>query len=131
MKTFKALLLVASLFVLPAFAETQFEQMMISINKLESDRCEAHLTEKVIELKLFLNSHLQSGEDHVSSTLISYVDYTAIAEDAPYYGVAVVELEYSSPAMRKAFVERISKDNRYQIYANGPITRRTVADPFP
>jgi hypothetical protein len=126
MKTIKYLLLVALLTILPAQAESVHEQLMISINKLEGDACETALTNQLVELRLFLNFRSQNGEEFFDSVLVNYVDYTQIAADAPYYGVAMVELEFTSADMRQAFVDRISKDFRYLIYSNAPIERRTA-----
>lgn len=125
MKTIKYLLLVVMFTILPAQADSLHEQLIISINKLDGNGCESALTDKLVELKLFLTSRAQDGEDFFNSVLINYVDYTQVAEDAPYYGVAMVELEFTSPKMRKAFVDRISKDLRYLIYSNAPIEQRS------
>lgn len=122
----KFLILAVCFSIVPAYADPFHEQLMISINKLDGDGCEAALTEKLVELKLFLNFQVQEGGEHYASSLLNYIDYTTIADHAPYYGVAIVELEYSSSAMRHAFVDRISKDGRYLIYANGPIDRPTA-----
>jgi hypothetical protein len=62
--------------------------------------------------------HTTAGTCYAEETVTEYIDYTEFDDEAPYYGVAFVDLTYSCVENARAYAQRVEADNRYQIYSN-------------
>jgi hypothetical protein len=94
------------------------EMLMISIDKKAGDLCEKALSGKLQEYRDFLIYRDPTmGNEYVNADLIQYIDYGA-APDAPYYGVAIIELEYTSPTKKEFYIDRLNQSGRYTLYSN-------------
>lgn len=116
-KTIAAVLLVGFLNH-SAFASTK-QQLVISINKKPQVSCQLLLDNDLTELKNFLMfSDPTMGTEYVQAKIVQYIDFCKFAPDVPYYGIAIVELEFTSEGKKASYIDRITQSGDYTFYEN-------------
>jgi hypothetical protein len=102
-----------------AFADSQ--TVMISVNK-SVPLVEAEAMAEKLEYR-----DPNMSMCYVQSHVEQYIPYPSCNNDAtcPYWGVALVKLDWNCDLPLKSWIERIQSNNNYTIYSNGPI------GPFP
>lgn len=120
MKTF---LWIASVLALSISTVAQAEQaeFIVSINKT----VKPSQIEQAVEALNHIDPSM--GTCYVNSQVSEYIKYDSCTydESCPYWGVAIVQAEWSCDSAVKEWLARIGSNRNYTIYANGPV------DPMP
>ncbi|NJL25688.1 MAG: hypothetical protein HC902_11285 [Calothrix sp. SM1_5_4] len=96
------------------------ETLLVSIDKDKLVSCEGELlVPNIAELMEFL-AYMDPtmGNEYVQAQIIGYVDFSTTEIEVPYYGVALVEIEYTSEINRAFYIQRILDSGYFTIYSN-------------
>lgn len=110
MKLFTLILM--TLLLTGVFALAGKSQIMVSIDK-------AHVAPEQIQdaIQALEKTATSTGLCFVQTRLDTYVDYY-FAPTAPYYGVAILKMEWQCDDVAEKYLKEVNTDDRYTVYSN-------------
>ena len=112
---FKKLLSLFALVLFSISANAAETVMLVTIEKTIPK------TEINAAINNLVRNDISTSQCYLNTELELYVDFDRNDPDGPYYGVAIINVDYECLETLEAFYKELSADKRYVVQSNGRV----------